>query len=193
MKIICMGDSFTAGPGVQKGKRWTDLLGNSTGYEIINKGINGDTSGGVLSRLAREVEGSGAGKAIVICGANDVIVSGNTDIVKCNYMAIIHQLFAMKVKPVIGINIPCCAELIPEPWRSYRDFYEYNQILSELNEWAKKFAATFYCQYIDLFGKFPVCSTLEENQEIYMDGLHLTEKGHALVAELIAEESGWKQ
>lgn len=192
MKIVCIGDSFTAGPGVETKKNWVSLLETMTGHETVNKGINGDTSGGVLARLRRDLDGLEAGRALIICGANDVIVSGNTDIVKCNYMSIIHQLFAMKVKPVIGINIPCYPELIPEPWKSFRDFHEYNQILANLNEWAEKFAATFYCQYMNLFGKFPVGKTVEENKEIYLDGLHLTEKGHRTAAELIAAECGWK-
>lgn len=191
MKIVCMGDSFTAGPGVRESERWSSLLAQQTGYEIINKGINGDTSGGVLARLREAVDETKPQRAIVICGANDIIVSGNMDIVKCNYMAIIHQLFAMKVKPIIGTNIPCCPELIQEPWKSYRDFREYNQILNELNQWQKKFSKTFYCQYMDLNGKFPVFSSLEENRRIYQDGLHLTAEGNKIVADLIKKECRW--
>ena len=52
MKIVCLGDSLTYGFMVRRSKIWTKLSEDKTGFEIINEGISGDTSGGMLCSIA---------------------------------------------------------------------------------------------------------------------------------------------
>ena len=59
MRLICIGDSLTFGYGVHLSQRWTRLCAQETGWELVNEGINGDTTGGMLARM----QGGGA------CGA----------------------------------------------------------------------------------------------------------------------------
>ena len=51
MKLICIGDSLTFGYGVHLSQRWTQLCAQETGWELVNEGINGDTTGGMLARM----------------------------------------------------------------------------------------------------------------------------------------------
>ena len=44
MKIICLGDSLTAGCGLRRGENWVELLREQTGDEWINAGVCGSTS-----------------------------------------------------------------------------------------------------------------------------------------------------
>ena len=41
MKIICLGDSLTAGCGLRRGENWVELLREQTGDEWINAGVCG--------------------------------------------------------------------------------------------------------------------------------------------------------
>ena len=50
-KVLALGDSLTAPHGVRPGEDWPTLLGQRTGWVVINGGISGDTSGGALERL----------------------------------------------------------------------------------------------------------------------------------------------
>ncbi|MDM0585184.1 SGNH/GDSL hydrolase family protein [Clostridium perfringens] len=50
MNIICIGDSLTFGYGVGQENSWVSLL-NDEKNKFINKGVNGDTSTGILSRI----------------------------------------------------------------------------------------------------------------------------------------------
>ncbi|HBD30306.1 MAG TPA: hypothetical protein DC027_01470 [Oscillibacter sp.] len=50
-KLICIGDSLTFGYGVHLSQRWTRLCAQETGWELVNEGINGDTTGGMLARM----------------------------------------------------------------------------------------------------------------------------------------------
>ena len=51
MKLIRIGDSLTFGYGVHLSQRWTRLCAQETGWELVNEGINGDTTGGMLARM----------------------------------------------------------------------------------------------------------------------------------------------
>lgn len=51
MRLICIGDSLTFGYGVHLSQRWTQLCAQETGWELVNEGINGDTTGGMLARM----------------------------------------------------------------------------------------------------------------------------------------------
>ena len=52
MKLICLGDSLTFGYGVRVSQRWTHLCAQDTGWKIVNEGVSGDTTGGMLARRA---------------------------------------------------------------------------------------------------------------------------------------------
>ena len=55
MKLFCLGDSLTFGFGMSRNVRWTTLVEQETGWQVVNRGINGDTTGGMLARLGPEV------------------------------------------------------------------------------------------------------------------------------------------
>ena len=73
MKIACMGDSITLGvglPGYQG--RWTDLVSERTGHTLVNMGIGGDTTGGMLARCQNQIFGQGYDAMILLGGSNDL-------------------------------------------------------------------------------------------------------------------------
>ncbi|MDG1165594.1 MAG: GDSL-type esterase/lipase family protein, partial [Porticoccaceae bacterium] len=51
--LLVLGDSLSAGYGVNQGKGWVALLRNDLGddHTVINGSISGDTTGGGLNRL----------------------------------------------------------------------------------------------------------------------------------------------
>ena len=105
MKLICIGDSLTFGYGVHLSQRWTRLCAQETGCELVNEGINGDTTGGMLARMQGGVlaelreGGLGADRPYVLLmgGSNDVFYSGFDAAARENMGAMIHQLFSVGV------------------------------------------------------------------------------------------------
>jgi acyl-CoA thioesterase-1 len=74
-RIVILGDSITAGYGVDRAESYPSLLQrkiDQTGlpYKVINAGVSGDTTGDGLRRLDR-VLASGADILIIALGAND--------------------------------------------------------------------------------------------------------------------------
>ena len=55
MDLICLGDSLTFGLGVRRGRCWTALFAEESGWNVSNRGISGDTTSGMLARLHRDV------------------------------------------------------------------------------------------------------------------------------------------
>ena len=80
MKLICIGDSLTFGYGVRTFQRWTRLCAQETGWEIVNEGISGDTTGGMLVRLRALLADRDIcvqrPLVLLMGGANDIFFSG---------------------------------------------------------------------------------------------------------------------
>ena len=79
--IICIGDSLTYGYGVHRAQCWTKLAAEMSGWTIVNRGVCGDTTGGMLVRM-REILREGIGEKNERCfllmgGCNDILYSGS--------------------------------------------------------------------------------------------------------------------
>jgi lysophospholipase L1-like esterase len=48
--IVCHGDSLTEGSDLENNYTWPQLVENQIQVTVINRGIGGDTSGGLLGR-----------------------------------------------------------------------------------------------------------------------------------------------
>ena len=74
-KIVCLGDSLTAGLGLLEAQSYPSLLQNKIDaagfqYEVVNAGVSGDTSAGGLRRLDWVLQ-EDVRVLIVALGAND--------------------------------------------------------------------------------------------------------------------------
>jgi acyl-CoA thioesterase I len=71
--VLALGDSLTAGAGVNAVQAWPALLEKKTGWEIINGGINGDTSAQGLQRLPYLLDQHNPVLVLVALGGNDML------------------------------------------------------------------------------------------------------------------------
>jgi len=72
-KVLALGDSLTAGYGVNTPEAWPVLLASRTGWVVINAGISGDTSAGALARLPALLEEHRPALVLVTLGGNDML------------------------------------------------------------------------------------------------------------------------
>lgn len=71
--IVVLGDSLSAGQGSASKMGYVGLLQQRLGVELINKGINGNTSRQGLDRLNRDVLSLSPALVIVELGGNDFL------------------------------------------------------------------------------------------------------------------------
>ena len=72
-KILAFGDSLTYGYGADKGRSYPSVLGKKTGIDIVNAGINAETSSDGLERLSSLLEDRRITHMILCYGGNDIL------------------------------------------------------------------------------------------------------------------------
>jgi lysophospholipase L1-like esterase len=105
IRIVAIGDSNLAGKGVSSSENYPSQLQKALrakGYDVrvINEGINGDTSAGVLARVDSAVP-SDTRLAIVWVGINDLRAGVPAAQVNANRQAIASKLRARRIKVLL--------------------------------------------------------------------------------------------
>jgi lysophospholipase L1-like esterase len=72
-KVVALGDSLTAPHGVQPQEAWPMLLGQKTGWQVINGGVSGNTSADALTRLPALLEEHQPQLVLITLGGNDML------------------------------------------------------------------------------------------------------------------------
>jgi lysophospholipase L1-like esterase len=183
MKIVCLGDSLTYGFGARRSLVWTKIAQDKLGMEIINEGICGDTTSGMMGRFYNAVYAKSPAAVLIMGGVNDFIVGADMGIVKSNIMSMAHQAVAKYIDPIIGIPTKIDAEKVRNDWAEFADFNKVAEELAEYREWIKKFCNTFNFKYIDFYSEFENKAGAEA-RNLYVDGLHFNEEGNQIMAEI---------
>jgi lysophospholipase L1-like esterase len=168
-EIILLGDSLT-----DQGE-WVELLGNS---RAIDRGISGDTTEGILKRVAEVIE-SKPEKIFLLIGINDILNEGKeNNLIVDNYRAIL-KIFQQQI-PATKVYIQ---SVLPINNTSFGVPIDPQQIVS-LNRQIRALATEFNYVYIDLYRYF-VDTEEQLIIEYTSDGIHLTAAGYLLWAQQI--------
>jgi acyl-CoA hydrolase len=71
--VLALGDSLTFGTGASRESSYPAVLARLTGWNVVNAGVPGDTSGGALERLPALLEEHEPVLTIVSIGGNDFL------------------------------------------------------------------------------------------------------------------------
>ena len=186
MKIVCIGDSLTYGFGIGRNKTWPYLSEKKLGIEIINEGISGDTSGGMVSRFNNSVLSQKPDVVLIMGGTNDLIAGADVGIVKANIMSMVHQSLNKFIEPIVGIPTKIDLINVRDDWAAFTDYKRVSMQLEEYREWINKFSKTFNIKIIDFYLEIEnMCN--DKINELYIDGLHLNEQGQIVMADIFCE------
>lgn len=162
--IVMIGDSLT------DFGEWNEIL---QGKSILNRGISGDRTDGVLKRLD-SVIATGASKAFIMIGFNDI--NAEVDAVKIikNYEDIILKLtdngMSVFIQSILFIN-----DNAKSPT---------NKIIAQVNHQLKTLSQnTQSVTYINLNSKLAPSGKLES--QFTTDGIHLNSKGYEVWRDLL--------
>ena len=191
--IICLGDSLTYGYGVRRAQCWTELAAEMSGWNVVNRGICGDTTGGMLVRL-REILREEIGERNERCfllmgGCNDIFFSGSSTGARENMAAMAHQLFAEGEMPLIAVGPGIAEGNFPSMWSDLVNFPSAGTVIREYYEWLERFCLSFGVRMIDFRGDFRDREG-KVRAELYLDGVHLNPEGHRVMAERVAKVLG---
>ncbi len=188
MKIFCLGDSLTAGYGVGFGQCWRELAAARTGWKLINGGLNGDTSGGMLVRLAGAIAAR-PDAIFVMGGGNDVVFDGDDAELRRNMTEIFSRIRDAKISPIVGIPCPFLPDMARRRWARGVDFRAANGILENFATWLRDEATLRGLPAVDFWNLFASLGEAKMN-DLYLDGVHLLPEGHRMMADLFCATLG---
>lgn len=173
-KIVAIGDSITYGYPFGPSVSWTKYLADATGLDVVNKGINGNTTGDMLERFSRHVLAHDPDYVIIMGGSNDIVWQESYDRIVWNLKDMIDQALENGIKVVLGLLVPI-------------DYPEYEARLARVREWTRSFAEEKNLPLIDFYSAF-----IDENGKIMsqylLDEAHPTEEGYRRMFEIIPLE-----
>ncbi|MDA9598954.1 arylesterase [bacterium] len=107
--LLVLGDSLSAGYGVNQGKGWVALLRSDLGddHTVINGSISGDTTGGGLNRLPLLLEKFSPDYVLLELGGNDGLRGQPLNLMKGNLNAMITLCRKAGAEPILfGMRLP---------------------------------------------------------------------------------------
>lgn len=99
--VIVLGDSISAGYGLNPDSAWVSHLGQTTGWQVINAGVSGDTTAQGLARLPSLLQEYRPTAVIVELGGNDMLRQVRESDIAANLVAIIGAIRAEGARPVL--------------------------------------------------------------------------------------------
>jgi len=160
--IMMIGDSIT-----DRGL-WNEILDRN---DIINRGINGDTTKGILNRL-NQLNPS-IKQAYIMIGINDILRDKSVPSIYNNYVKIIKILKQKNINPIIQSTL----------YIGQKSENIYNQKIKYLNNLLYSFAITNKILFINLNKKLAPNNQLLSKYTL--DGLHLNGQGYIEWAKMI--------
>ena len=188
MKIICMGDSITYGHGLSDlSQRWSDLVSARTGHTLVNRGVSGDTTGGMLARCQTQVFAAPPDAMVLLGGINDINLTGQYRPVCANVVAMVRQAMAIDLPVILGLPLPVVPEdMAAFGWDRDSDSFATAQLCEAYAQWLRDFCAHKDLPLADFRSPF-LHPDGTAHRELFQDGLHPTAAGHALMADVLCQ------
>ena len=169
--IIFLGDSIT------EGCKWNELFNDSN---ILNRGIGGDTTEGVLNRIDEVIRHTPK-KLFIAIGTNDISRGFSTDKIIANYRAIINKVKLASPSTAIYVQ-----SILPVCIKPFSVFSHNNKGILAVNSALEPLCKELGIPYLDVHSKFK-----DENGKLKSnltnDGLHLLGDGYLIWKDLIEE------
>ena len=168
--VLILGDSLSYGTGANKGEDYPSLLIKSTGWNIINEGVPGDTTAGGLTRLPDLLEVYQPKLLIVELGGNDLLHQTSPIEITKNLNSILALAKAQGIQTVL-VAIPEISAL-KAAVGSLSDHPLYEKLAKETNT----------ALIADVF------SDVLSDRTLKADQIHANAKGYAVVSEQFGEK-----
>lgn len=183
MKVVCAGNSIVNGFPHRRSCSFPSVLRELTGWKVINKGINGETTAMLAERFDKDVISHAPEKVIILTGTNDFIFKTETPEGAMKNIADLAEKAKEKgVEVVLLTPISCDETQAAECWMkgSGTDYNEVNGKLSELAEMIREYGSMNSCKVVDLEVEYKKFAE-------FHDGIHPTVEGHAYIAKKVKE------
>ena len=191
MKIVALGDSLTVGetgfsdseesasyPKYLETLAKQHLASLQSGVEVnvLNRGINGDVTSGMLERFSRDVVGEKADYVVILGGANDLGWGFDPAVIAHNLTTMYDAALNKGIGPV-ACSVP--------------SILGYDGLISprlHLNEMIRTEAEKRSIPFVDFFTATADPGTNRLSEDYSADGLHLNTRGYQQMGKCIFDK-----
>jgi len=170
-KVVFLGNSIT------EGADWKKLLRDST---VINRGISGDITFGVLNRVDDVIKLKPS-KLFILIGINDLNKEIPDEVVMQNIFTLVRTIKSgsrdtkIYIQSILPVN---------KTFKNFPKNYDKEEHITTVNDQLKKLSNHFGYTYVDLYNNFT--NTARQLDEKYSyDGLHLNAAGYSRWVEIL--------
>lgn len=163
-KVMFLGNSIT------EGGDWKRLLKDST---IVNRGISGDITFGVLNRL-EDITKWKPSKLFILIGINDLSKRIPDEVILENIFTMVRSIKSASPKTTIYVQ-----SILPvnKTFKNFPPRYDVDEHVVQINTQLKKIATRFGYTFVDLYSEFKDAEGKLEAR-YSTDGLHLGSAGY---------------
>jgi len=170
-KIVFLGNSIT------EGADWKKLLKDST---VINRGISGDITFGVLNRIDDVIKLKPS-KLFILIGINDLYKEIPDEVVMQNIFTLVRTINSgsrdtkIYIQSILPVN---------KTFKNFPKNYDKEEHITTVNSQLKKLSKHFGYTFVDLYNNFTNTS-LQLDEKYSYDGLHLNAAGYSRWVEIL--------
>lgn len=171
-RIVCLGDSITYGFPFGPPYSWVQMLAEVINAEIINKGINGNTTTAMLERFDRAVLQYEPTHVLIMGGINDVLCRESFDRITWNLRLMAEKASDNNIQVIFGLPTA-----IDEP--------EFERLLVRIRQWIIQYAADHNLSVINFTSAFYDENNNVKTELLLADGGHPTLEGYRAMFRVI--------
>jgi len=160
-KLIFLGDSLT-------------MRHNWSNFKAANMGIDGDTTGGVYSRMHQT---SQADTIVLMIGVNDILNQVQLPRIQSNYTKILNSFFKEQKVYILSL-LPVIDD---------KRTKKINQDIKAMNKWLEQEVKKRDFTYLNFYPKFLDTNKKGLSKPFTSDGIHLTPKAYKLWEKALKE------
>ena len=112
MKIVCLGDSLTQARYLHYQDRWVTLAADKLDLQILNRGIHGDTTTGMIGRFYPHVVQESPDAVFIMGGLNDLWFGAAAGTIIGNLFSMVRMAQYHQIIPVLGLPTPLDDDLL---------------------------------------------------------------------------------
>ncbi|MBU4439393.1 MAG: GDSL-type esterase/lipase family protein [Acetobacterium sp.] len=178
MKIICFGDSLTFGYQVSREEKWHVIAEKKTGIQMVNRGVSGDTTAGMLERIQKQVLDAKPDGVILMGGYNDIFFSRNWERAAQNMSTMANQSKANDIKVFVAIPPPIHLPVAFKEGGEMVDFEKSAVMIEAYCQWLRDYTVSSRIPTLDFRASIDW-----NDKDLYLDGIHQSPAGHQRMAD----------
>ncbi|GAB6180292.1 hypothetical protein JCM14036_16110 [Desulfotomaculum defluvii] len=188
-KIVCLGDSITYGYPDGPDFSWVTKVVHKTGYQMLNRGINGETTGQMLSRLQIDVITEKPSYLIFAGGHNDSWQQVPLQRVRHNIQQVVEGVLHQGICPILVSPSPLNIEQLLQSYEgTRRDAEDYHENLSQIRQWIYQYAREKEIFTLDFYTPLLLTSKDQGDPRYLLDGGHPTHEGYSILGEAAIQQ-----